>query len=439
MRTVSRRQVLAGLGALSISALALTGCNPAGQQAGASGGGTGTFKILQYEDPTTPQGQGWKKAVEIFKAKHPDVTVDVQQTSFDAFRQNAKILLTGNDVPDVVEFNKGNADGGQLASQGLLEPLNDAVSKFGWDKKVSGSMAAFAKYNEEGMAGDGDWYGIPNVGEYVYFYYNKAKFKKAGISDLPTDMASFEVALDKLKAAGEVPISSSASTSQGFNQMWVWYSLVSAEASRKEIDDFMFVRDKVDFHSGAWKTGTERFQQWIDKGYVGDKLGGLSFEQATVSFLSEKAAMLPWNNGMFARIRKDAKFDWGFFIMPGSKLSMGSSGHLWGVPAKAKNKDLAYDWIETTLNPEVQNLIGQKGGLPLAGDINTISDPLTKELTEKFNEVVKADTLSFYPDYPVPGFLDFIQNHMQAMSNKNETADGYLDALQGFYDKGTKK
>jgi raffinose/stachyose/melibiose transport system substrate-binding protein len=299
-------------------------------------------------------------------------------------------------------------------------------------------MAAFAKYDQDGKAGSGDWYGIPNVGEYVYFYYNKAKFAKAGITKLPTDLASFEAAMDKLKAAGEVPISSSASTSQGFNQMWVWYSLVSAQASRKDIDDFMFVRDKVDFHSGAWKSGTERFQQWINNGYVGDKLGGLSFEQATVNFLSGNAAMLPWNNGMFSRIRKDANFDWGFFTMPGANLSMGSSGHLWGVPAKSKNKDLAYDWIETTLNPEVQNLIGQQGGLPLAGDINTIKDPLTKQLTEKFNDLVKTDRLSFYPDYPVPGFLDFIQNHMQAMSNKNESASDYLDTLQTFYDKGTK-
>ena len=47
-----------------------------------------------------------------------------------------------------------------------------------------------------------------------------------------------------------------------------------------------------------------------------------------------------------------------------------------------------------------------------------------------------GDKLSFYPDYPVPGFLDFIQNHMQAMSNGNETADEYLAALQKFYDSG---
>src|SRR5699024_776850 len=117
------------------------------------------------EDPTSAQGQGWKRALQIFKEQHPDVTVDFQQTSFDAVRQNAKITLSGNEVPDVIEFNKGNADGGQLAAQGLLTDLTETVTARGWDAKVSDSMSSFALY-EDGMAGSGSWFGIPNIGEY---------------------------------------------------------------------------------------------------------------------------------------------------------------------------------------------------------------------------------------------------------------------------------
>lgn len=50
-----------------------------------------------------------------------------------------------------------------------------------------------------------------------------------------------------------------------------------------------------------------------------------------------------------------------------------------------------------------------------------------------------GDVLSYYPDYPVIGFLDFIQEHMQAMSNGNETADDFIKALQDFYDAGAGK
>ncbi|ROP66047.1 ABC transporter substrate-binding protein [Curtobacterium sp. ZW137] len=433
-RTPHRRSLrITAIATLALAVAALTGCSSAGS---ASDGKT--FTILQYEDKTTAQGQGWQLALQIFKKKHPDVDVKFQTTSFDGFRKNAKLVLGGNKVPDVVEFNKGNADGGQLTSQGLLQDLDDQVTKYGWDDKITGSMQSFAKYDEQGKAGSGKWYGIPNVGEYVTFYYNKDKFKQAGITAEPTTMAEFVTDMQKLKGAGTTPISSSAAVNQGFNQMWIWYSLVSAAADRKHIDDFMFLKGKVDFSKDPWKTGTEEFQDWIDKGYVGKDLGGLNYEQATVNFLSGKTGMLIWNNGVFSRIKDQSTFGWGSFTLPGASMSMGSSGHLWGVPAKAGNKELAYDWINTTLSKRVQDKIGELGGLPLAGDTDAISDPVTKAYTQRFDEVVADDTLSFYPDYPVPGFLDFIQNNMSAMSNGNETADEYLTKLQQFYDDGKK-
>lgn len=435
MATIKRGvlRTAVGIAAAAVAATSLTACGSSDAT-----GGDDTFTILQYENPESAQGQGWQLALEIFKKKHPDVKVDFQTTSFDAMRQNAKITLTGDKVPDVIEFNKGNADGGQLAGQGLLTPLNDQVEKYGWDDKITGGMQAFAKYDEQGLAGSGDWYGIPNIGEYVMFYYNKQLFAQAGITEEPTTLAEFEADMDKLVAAGITPVSSSASTSQGFNQMWIWYSLVAAEADRTSIDDFMFLREPVEFDKEPWGDAAQRFQSWIDKGYVGEELGGLNFEQATVNFLSGDKAMLVWNQGEFARIREQATFDWGYFTLPGASMQMGSSGHLWGVPANAKNKELAYDWIDITLSDEVQNKIGQLGGLPLAGDASTIEDDLTREYTERFNELLAADSLAFYPDYPVPGFLDFIQSGMQAMSNGNMTADEWTDKLQTFYDDGRK-
>ncbi|UNX53745.1 ABC transporter substrate-binding protein [Georgenia sp. TF02-10] len=428
----ARRPLVALSAAAVVSSLGLTAC--AGSSAGDNTGDT--FTVLQYENPESAQAQGWQRAVEIFEEEHPGVTVDFQTTSFDALRQNAKILLAGDEVPDVIEFNKGNADGGQLAAQGLLEPLTAEVEERGWDEKVSGTMSSFARYDELGNAGSGEWYGVPNIGEYVMLYYNKEIFDQVGITELPTTLEEFEDVMDRLLAAGHTPISSSASSSQGFNQMWIWYSLVSAIAEREQIDDFMFLRGDPDLTKDPWRSATERFQEWIEKGYVGEDLAGLTFEQATVNFLQGDAAMVMWNNGEFRRITNDAQFDWGYFTMPGADLTLGSSGHLWGVPTKADNKELAYDWIETTLSPEVQNLIGSQGGLPLAGDTATIEDEQIRAFTERFDELVAADAMAFYPDYPVPGFLDFIQSHMQALSNGNEDAEDFLTAMQDFYDEG---
>ena len=50
-----------------------------------------------------------------------------------------------------MEYNKGNATSGLLASQGLLTNLNDYVSEYGWDKIITGSLADTGKYDEQGM------------------------------------------------------------------------------------------------------------------------------------------------------------------------------------------------------------------------------------------------------------------------------------------------
>ncbi|WP_431779499.1 hypothetical protein [Microbacterium aurantiacum] len=84
----------------------------------------------------------------------------------------------------------------------------------------------------------------------------------------------------------------------------------------------------------------------------------------------------------------------------------------------------------------MQNKIGELGGLPLAGDTSAITDEITRTFTERFDELVADDTLTFYRDYPVPGLLDFIQTHMQAMSNQNETAAEFTEKLQSFHDEG---
>mgnify|MGYP000004811683 CR=1 FL=1 len=50
-----------------------------------------------------------------------------------------------------MEYNKGNATSGLLASQGLLTNLNDYVSEYGWDKIITGSLADTGKYGEQGV------------------------------------------------------------------------------------------------------------------------------------------------------------------------------------------------------------------------------------------------------------------------------------------------
>ena len=78
-----------------------------------------TLKVWHYEESSGAQGKAWDKAIEIFEKKY-GVKVEFEKKSFEQIRQNASQILNSDQVPDVMEYNKGNATAGLLASQGLL-------------------------------------------------------------------------------------------------------------------------------------------------------------------------------------------------------------------------------------------------------------------------------------------------------------------------------
>lgn len=424
--THNRRKVTSCASALLIATAGLAACSD-------SGSDDTTFTILQYETTSTAQYKGWQKALEIFEAAHPDIDVEFATTSFDSIRSNAKILLTGDEVPDVMLFNTGNADGGQLASQGLLDPLTDVVEEHGWDDLITGSVRALAIYDENGHAGSGDWYGVPNVASYFTFYYNAGMLAEHGYDDPPSTMAELEEMFDSFLDAGVTPVSSNAGEHA---VLQTWWQLISSAADRQEIDDFIFLTGSPDVTQGAFLEGTQKLQDWIDRGYLGSQLAGIKSDEMERAFIAGDFPFMATGTWSFSRVYEEADFEWGTFAFPEARLNAGASGHLWGVPTNAKHKDLAYDWIATTLSPEVQNEIAAQGGIPVAGDTASIADPHMRLMNEQFDAIKDRDALSFYPDYPVAGLLDFQMSGLQGMTNGSTDAASFLESLQQFYDAG---
>ncbi|MFI2752165.1 ABC transporter substrate-binding protein [Cellulomonas sp. P22] len=427
MKNLSRR---AGLVAtLAIVPLALASCS--GGSDSASGDGE-SLTVWHFESDTSAMGQAWDAAIKIFKDEHPGVDVVVENQTFEAIQKNAKIVLTGDDVPDVMEYNKGNATAGQLASQGLLADLTDYAEEFGWDDTLSSSLQTTAKYDEAGLMGSGDWYGVPNYGEYVSVFYNKDMFAAAGV-EVPTTLAEFETVMDTFVAQGITPLAE-AGAEYPLGQLW--YDLVLANADRGFVDDYQLFANDVDFHGPEMTAGTETLAKWIDKGYVASDVAGLTAEDMGTSFISGTYPMMVSGSWWFGRLADEIQYDWGQFKFPGSDLQIGSSGNLWVVPENSANKDLAADFIDITLRPEVQNILGEKGGLPVAGDPSVISDPKTQALTEGFNDIIAADGLAFYPDWPVAGFYDVVASGMQSLANQSKSPAEVLSDLESAYAEG---
>ncbi|MFC4017583.1 ABC transporter substrate-binding protein [Micromonospora sp. GCM10011542] len=426
-----RRIVAAiALAATATTTVAACGGGDSGDDSGAK-----TLKLWHYESANSAMGVAWDRAIEIFKSEHPGVEVRFERKAFEQIQQNAGMIINSSEGPDIMEYNKGNATAGLLSSQGLLTDLSGEADKRGWAGKLSPSLQTTARYSDKGVMGSGNWFGVPNYGEYVTVYYNKDLFAKYGVQ-VPTTMAEMTAAMDTFVGKGVTPLGMAGAE---YPAGQLFYQLALAKGNRQFVNDYQLYQNPVDFHADPLKYGAQTFAEWVAKGYVGKNSASLKAEDMGTAFIAGKTPMIVSGSWWFGRFKAEMKANWDTFLFPGNSLQAGSSGNLWVVPASSKAKNLAYDFVDITLRPEIQNLIGTNGGVPVAGDPSKISDPRDRKLIENFNTVSGQDGLAFYPDWPVPGYYDVLVSGFQGLLNRSKSPDAVLDSIAKPYQDGVKE
>src|SRR3984893_8248973 len=237
---------------------------------GSSGGGGSTasspnvLKVWWYEGPGSPYQIAWDQAIADFKEQQPGGTGQCSLKSFNQMQQNASMILNSSDVPDVMEYNKGDATTGLLSKQGLLTDLTPEAAKYGWDKLLGPDLQVTAKYDAKGVMGSGNWYGVSDYAEYLTTYYNKALFAKYKIA-VPTTMAQLTAAMDKFVKAGITPF---ANAGNDYMAMQYLYQMELSQATAQDIQHYERYTGPVNFHDTAWTNAVATFQDWVKKGYI---------------------------------------------------------------------------------------------------------------------------------------------------------------------------
>ncbi|MGK5531255.1 ABC transporter substrate-binding protein [Streptomyces sp. URMC 129] len=420
-------------GRLALSAVAValtlvaTGCG--GSDAGSGDGQT--LRLWHYEDPEGALGVAWDAAIEEFERTHPGVTVEFEQKTFDQIQQTSGMILNSDEAPDIMEYNKGNATAGLLSSQGLLTDLTQVAQERGWTDLIGENLSAAARYDEHGHMGGDTWYGVPNYGEYVLMYYNQDMFDEYGI-EVPTDAASFEAALQEFVDAGVTPIANAGNDHPA--EHWL-YLLALSQADEQWVRDYQFFEGDVDFHDEQWTYAAETYADWLDRGYFDRESVGLVGTDMTENFVSGENPILVGGNWWYGGFVNDIQdFTWGAVPYPGSEMTLGSAGNLWVVPERSQNKELAYDFIEITMSPEIQALIGNEGNIPVSVDAQEIEDERARGVVTGFQELQENNGLALYPDWPVPGYYDTFVASVQNLMN-GASPDDVLDELAAPYEE----
>ncbi len=418
----------------AIGALTLTACSGGGGDEAAAGGGGGdqVLSLWHFESDTSAMGIAWEEAIRVFE-EETGATVEFEEKSFEQIRSTASQVLNSDEAPDILEYNKGNATAGLLASQGLLRSLDDEVEERGWADMLAPALQTTARYDENGIMGSGSWYGVPNYGEFVEVYYNVDMFEQAGL-EVPTTLEEFEAVLQAFTDQGTTPLAEAAAE---YPLGQLWYQLALTQADRDWVDAYQLYTDEVDWQGEEITYATETIADWTEKGYISADATGLKAEDAGTSFINGTYPIFFsgswWHNRFTTEI---TDFEWGTFLFPGAEMSPGSAGNMWAIPERAQNPDLAVEFIDITMRPEIQALIGNNGGVPVAADPADITDEKSAELIANFNTLNERDGIAFYPDWPTPTFYDELNAGLQELVNGSRTPAEIQEQLGEQYQSG---
>ncbi len=421
---------------LAIGGLALTACSSGdGEPAATNADGTTdwsgqTLTVMHYEGEDSAMGIAWNRAIEIFE-EETGATVDLQTTAFEDLNSSAEQLFDSSDAPDVSEYNKGNATAGQLAAIGVIQNLDDAYEEYGWADQLGAGIDTIAMYDEDGVMGSGSFYGVPNYGEFVFLYYNEDMFEQYGI-EIPTTEAELESAMQAFVDEGITPLTTSA---QEYPMGQLWYQLALTQADRDWVDDYQLYTNPVDWSGAETTYASETIEDWVNKGYISSEVTGMTAEDAGLEFINGESPMFYSGSWWYGRMLSDiTDFDFGVENWPGAELTPGSGGNIWVVPVESKQPELAEIFIDITMSPEVQALLGESGGLPVAAATDDIINADAQTLIGLFNEVNARDGLSFYPDWPTPDFYGDLNSVMQGLVNGDYTATTANEQLETYYE-----
>ncbi|MBP1858599.1 ABC transporter substrate-binding protein [Rhizobium herbae] len=278
----------------------------------------------------------------------------------DAAFQNR---IVAGDAPGAKQGVIGLA-AADFVNQGLMNPIDDVATAGKWADTLPKSIHALISYN-------GQVYLSPTGahGE-SWVFYSKEAFAKVGITEEPKSWDAFFSALDKLKAAGIVPV---AWGGQAWQQTKVFNMVLLSQVG---IDGFLKIYVDKD-KSEASVEGVKKTLDILGKlrAYVDEGSPGRNWNDATAMVITGKAGvqfMGDWAKGEFTVAGKQPGKDYGCMIAPESEGMVYVADALWFPKTGNAETDKAQKLLaEVVMDPAVQVEFSlKKGSIPMRGDVD---------------------------------------------------------------------
>jgi len=292
------------------------------------------------------------------------IWIDTGIAGGDQARAVAINRVVGGNPPTAAQFNtsKQFLD---VIEQGMLNHVDDVAQKEGWDKFLPEPILNVIRVN-------GHYYAVPvNINMPTWIWYSKAAFRKAGIDKEPATMDELFAALDKLKAAGLVPL---AHGGQPWQETIVFLAVLANVGGKELYLSVLRDRDQRAIQSDAFRNVLNTFKRL--RAYVDAGSPGRNWNDATAMLVSGRAGvqiMGDWAKGEFTAAKQTAGKEYGCIPGFGAKAPYLIQGDAFVFPkttnphAVRAQKLLASVMVAPATQLEFNKL---KGSIPVRTDVD---------------------------------------------------------------------
>ncbi len=445
MNQISKRRLL-GVGLATALLAATAACAP-GQEGGKGTetdadevktdiGDLGDVTLTVWDQEVRGgQAEQIEALNQAFMDEHPNVTIDRTKRSFSDLQRTLRNAITSDEAPDVVQANNGRSDMGAFVENGLLQSLDGYAEAYGWTERFPESVRSLASYSDDGATfGEGNLYGLPQVGELVGVWYNKAKLDELGL-EVPETTADFEEALQTASEADELPIQ--------FGNLDGWpgihdYGFVQNQyVAREEIRNLGFGREGASWTSEANTQSARTFTDWVDSGYFTPEFNAVGYDPAWQAFAGGEGVFLVAGTWLQADLADAMGDDVGFFLPPvgesGERAVTGGTGLPFSITDASDDADVAAAYIDFITSDEAMQMIQEAGNLPVVGGSSDEAEGVAAEVLDAWTTAGEEDALVPYLDYATPDFYDLLTAQVQKLGNGSVSSEEFLGTLEEEY------